>query len=178
MTAVFHSLIFFARFPSSSLFISTLVIRFHEKEFFRFVFPDSCFVSFRRNIKLDFSRESSTRFSALSWVHPKTSIRAVYIQIYAACPCTCCMSQYMLLVHNQGACQFLCCMSMPCCIYLHFRAERTWTGSIDMACSMDMDMPHEHGMQHWHDHAAWTCPCCVVMSMLRGHVHAACPRHM
>ncbi len=40
--------------------------------------------------------------------------------------------------------------------------------SIDMECSIDMNMQHGHGMQYGHGHGAWTWTCSMDMDTQYG----------
>jgi hypothetical protein len=62
----------------------------------------------------------------------------LHVYVHTAYPWPCCMFLYMLDVHAACSCQ--CCF--PCCCTF-----------MSMLHSMSMQ---QHGLQHWHEHAAWT----------------------
>ncbi len=134
------------------------------------------------------SRKGSTRFSALSWVYPDTSVHAACP--YLCCmPCPCCMPMSMLHVHVHVACRCPYCISIsvlhvhvhaaypcPCCMCMSMLRLHVNNISVSRlhACPwpswMFMSMLHDQhrlrviSMLHAHVYAECSCPCCTSMS--------------
>jgi hypothetical protein len=71
------------------------------------------------------------------------SMFMLHVHVHAARSCPCCMSQHMLRVHAHDACPCLCCIDMN--IQLRHGVAWTWTCSMDVDSSMDMDLQHGPG---------------------------------
>jgi hypothetical protein len=89
------------------------------------------------------------------------SMLHVHVDVHAACPYPCCMSQYILL-----SMPMLCCFSCPCFmpmlhVHVYFMSMSMLHVHVSAKCSsswstnMDMDMQHRHG----HGQAACTATC-------------------
>ncbi len=91
--------------------------------------------------------------------------------VYAACPCSCCMLMPLLDVHVPAACPRPCCMDLN---QQHGHRQAAWTLILRVwtwTCSMDMGTHPDNCV---HAACLYSCPCCMSMSILHIHVHAAC----
>jgi hypothetical protein len=89
-----------------------------------------------------FSRQSCGHAAFLPMLHVRPS----------------CMSQNILSVHFNATCPCLCCMSILM-LLVNAHTEYTWTYSMDLSCSNDLDMQHGH----------WTCTVDKYMLFVYSH---------
>ncbi len=106
------------------------------------------------------------------------SMLHVEVHVGAVCPCSCCMSMFMLHVNDHAACPCSCCKSMsmlhvhghaacscPCCMFmfiLHVPLLVHATLSIFM--SMSMLHVHVYVCPHVDIHGAFPCQHCIFKS--------------
>ncbi len=68
----------------------------------------------------------------------------LHVHVHAACPSTSFVPMPMLQARVYPACLYPCCMNMNI-QHGHGLVARTWTCSMDVDSSTDLDMNHRHG---------------------------------
>ncbi len=91
-------------------------------------------------------------------VHPECPccmfMSMLHVHVHAACSCPCCMFMSMLHAHIHAACPSTFFVSIP---MLYAPVYAAW----QCPCCMDMKIQHRHGLLAW----TWTCSMGVDSSM-------------